>query len=150
MESEENLFSRAAEMDEVCRKRQLLENQQNRGIIEQSFFIGGIIVEVIEDKINKKNELWGVQGAAELLGSRRENEIPEAKGAYSLRHEFPKLRQVSSGFSPMELTQALRHFKTICCSDCIFSRVCNSRSNPFRPKMTFFFYHHPTLYYLFL
>ena len=41
-------------MDEVCRKRQLLENQQNRGIIEQSFFIGGIIVEVIEDKINKK------------------------------------------------------------------------------------------------
>ena len=54
MESEENLFSRAAGMDEVCRKRQLLENQQNRGIIEQSFFFGGIIVEVIKDKINKK------------------------------------------------------------------------------------------------
>ena len=41
-------------MDEVCRKRQLLENQQNRGIIEQSFFFGGIIVEVIKDKINRK------------------------------------------------------------------------------------------------
>ena len=54
VENEADLFSRSAGMDEVCRKRQLSENQQNRGLIEQNFLIGGIIVEVIQHKIKRK------------------------------------------------------------------------------------------------
>ena len=53
--SEADLFSTAAEMDEVCRKLHLLENQQNRGLIEQNFLIGGVIVEVIQPKLGKRS-----------------------------------------------------------------------------------------------
>ena len=120
LESEAELFSRSAGMDEVCRKLQLLENQQNRGLIEQNFLIGGIIVEVIQHIINKKTSSEvskELQNYSVTLGKTK---VSEAKRVYSLCLEFPKLRHVTSGFSPMELTQALRHFKSICSSDRVF------------------------------
>ena len=117
IESETDLFSRSAGMDEVCRKLQLLENQQNRGLIDQNFLFGGITVEVIQHKINKKTSSEVCKELQNYSVSLGKTKVSEAKRIYSLCLEFPKLRQVNSGFSPMELTQALRHFKEICSSD---------------------------------
>ena len=52
---DEELFNRTVEMTEVCQNFLKIEKLQNRGLIEQNFYIGGIIVEVIQHKLTKKN-----------------------------------------------------------------------------------------------
>ena len=52
--SDEELFNRTVEMAEVCQNLLRIEKLQNRGLIEQNFYISGIIVEVIQHKLNKK------------------------------------------------------------------------------------------------
>ena len=53
-ESDEELFNRTVEMAEVCQNLLKIEKLQNRSPIEQNFYKGGIIVEVIQHKLNKR------------------------------------------------------------------------------------------------
>ena len=148
MESEENLFSRAAGMDEVCRKRQLLENQQNRGIIEQSFFFGGIIVEVIKDKINKKTS----------------SEVCKELQNYSVRAGKTKFRRrkahTASDSNSRNWGRSARVFhQRSWLKRCAISKLSAARTvflvesaivAPTLSVPNWLFYHHSILYYLFL
>ena len=119
-QSDEELFNRTVEMAEVCQNLLNIEKLENRGLIEQNFYIGGIIVEVIQHKLNKKNssELSEkLKNYSVFLGRTK---VAEAKRVYHLCREFPKLRRVRSGFSPMEQSQGLKHMKDVCGADRAF------------------------------
>ena len=113
----ENLFDRSVDFGQVCRRILQLEREQNLGLIDQVFYIGGMVVEVLQHQLATKNcariaselQKFGV-----FLGKTK---VAEAKRIYELCKKFPKLRPVRTGFSPMELTQSVRHFENICSSD---------------------------------
>ena len=113
-QNDKDLFNRTVEMAEVCQNLLNIEKLQNRGLIEQNFYIGGIIVEVIQHKLNKKNSSWSIGGTKKnysvFLGRTK---VAEAKRVYHLCREYPKLQRVRSGFSPMELSQVLKHIKDV-------------------------------------
>ena len=49
------LFDRSVELGQVCQNIMMLELQQNMGLIDQVYCIGGIVVEVLQHKLNSRN-----------------------------------------------------------------------------------------------
>ena len=111
------LFDRSVELGQVCQNIMMLELQQNMGLIDQVFCIGGIVVEVLQHKLNSRNCSKISEELQKFSVSLGKTKVAEAKRLYELCRKFPKLRRVRSGFSPMELTQGMRHFDKICSAD---------------------------------
>ena len=111
-QSDEELFNRTVQMAEVRQNLLKFEKLQKRGLIEKNFYIGGIIVEVIQHKLNKKNSSEVSEGLKNYSVFLGRTKVAEAKRVYHLCREFPKLRRVRSGFSPMELSQDLKHISS--------------------------------------
>ena len=119
-QSDEELFNRTVELAEVCQNLLKIEKLQNRGLIEQNFYIGDIIVELIQHKLNKKNSSEVSEEIKNYSVFLCRTKVAEAKRVYHLCREFRKIRSFRSGFSPMELSQVLNHIKDVCGADRAF------------------------------
>ena len=58
-------------MTDVCQNLLKIEKLENNGLIEQIFYIGGVIVEMMQHKLNKKElfqGLWRTPKRFDVLG----------------------------------------------------------------------------------
>ena len=62
----ENLFDRSVDFGQVCRRILQLEREQNLGLIDQVFYIGGMVVEVLQHQLATKKLRSHCQRASEV------------------------------------------------------------------------------------
>ena len=103
------------EMTEICKNLRHIESMKDNGLIMQAYAIGRIIVDVLQPKIGCRSDVAVVQELKRYqLQGFGKTKVAEAKRFYRLGTLYPRLLNVTNGFTAVELTQAARFIESIC------------------------------------